>query len=89
MALGARRSVLFGMIVRDGMRPVLAGSLIGLAGSMGITGLMKRLLFGVQPWDAATYMAASVVLAAVAICACCIPACRAVRVDPLVALRDE
>ena len=89
MALGAPQAGLFGMIVRQGMRPVVVGSIAGLAGAYAVTNLMKTLLFGVTPADPPTYLATTAILAAVALCACAAPAFRAIRVDPLVALRED
>jgi putative ABC transport system permease protein len=89
LALGARPRALFLMVVGQGMRPVAAGAGIGLAGAIALTGLTKSMLFGVEPADPATYAVTAVVLAAIAAVACTLPAVRATRVDPLVALRDE
>jgi ABC-type antimicrobial peptide transport system permease subunit len=71
------------------MRPVAIGAAIGLAGAVGITSLMRSLLFGVTPIDPAAYGVATAVLAALAAAACAVPALRATQVDPLMALRDE
>jgi putative ABC transport system permease protein len=89
LALGARPQALFGMVVRQGMRPVAAGAALGLAGAVAVTTVMQSLLFGVNPVDPATYAVAAGTLAIIALAACAIPALRATRVDPLVALRDE
>ena len=89
LALGARPRALFGMVVRQGMRPVAVGAALGFAGAGAITTLMQSLLFGVNPVDPATYAVAAATLAVIALAACAIPALRATRVDPLVALRDE
>jgi putative ABC transport system permease protein len=89
LALGARPSALFVMVVGQGLRPVAAGSIAGLAGAVGLAGLMKSLLFGIEPIDAPTYGVTTLALAAVAVAACAVPAFRATRVDPLVALREE
>jgi putative ABC transport system permease protein len=89
LALGARPAELFRMVVGQGMRPVAAGAALGLAGAVGITTVMQSLLFGVTPVDPAAYGVATAVLAATAVAACAVPALRATRVDPLVALRDE
>jgi putative ABC transport system permease protein len=89
LALGARPGALFGMVVRQGMRPVAIGAAVGLAGAVAITTVMQSLLFGVNPVDPATYAAAAATLAIIALAACAVPALRATRVDPLVALRDE
>ena len=89
LALGARPRALFLMVVGQGLRPVAIGVAIGLAGAMGVTTLMQSLLFGVTPVDPAAYVVATGVLGAIAAAACALPALRATRVDPLVALRDE
>ena len=89
LALGARPRALFGMVVGQGMRPVAAGAALGLAGAVAVTTVMQSLLFGVNPVDPAAYMVAAATLAVIALAACAIPAMRATRVDPLVALRDE
>jgi putative ABC transport system permease protein len=89
LALGARPAALFRMVVGQGMRPVAVGTAVGLAGAVGVTTLMQSLLFGVTPVDPAAYGVATAVLAAISVVACAVPALRATRVDPLVALRDE
>jgi putative ABC transport system permease protein len=89
LALGARPAALFRMVIGQGMRPVAVGSAIGLAGAVAVTTLMQSLLFGVTPVDPAAYLVAASALGAIAVAACVVPALRATRVDPLVALRDE
>ena len=89
LALGAEPAALFRMVLTQGMRPVAVGSAIGLAGAVAVTTLMQSLLFGVTPVDPAAYLVATGVLGAIAVAACALPALRATRVDPLVALRDE
>jgi putative ABC transport system permease protein len=89
LALGAEPEALFRMVVGQGLRPVAAGAILGLAGAVATTTLMQSLLFGVAPVDPLTYGVATVLLAVIAVAACAIPAVRATRVDPLVALRDE
>jgi putative ABC transport system permease protein len=89
LALGAKPQALFRMVVRQGMRPVAVGAAIGLAGAVAFARLMQSLLFGVAALDPAAYAVAIVTLAAIALAACAVPAMRATRVDPLVALRDE
>jgi putative ABC transport system permease protein len=89
LALGARPGELFGLVVRQGMRPVAAGALAGLIAAAALTTLMQSLLFGVQPIDPTTFALATAALGAIALAACALPARRATRVDPLVALRDE
>jgi putative ABC transport system permease protein len=89
LALGARPRALFLMVVGQGMRPVAAGAGVGLVAAVALTGVMKSMLFGVEPADPTTYAVTTAVLAAIAAAACAVPALRATRVDPLVALRDE
>ena len=89
MALGAQRGDVFGLIVGFGARLALAGIAIGLAGSLALARLMQSQLFGVSSLDPATFVAVAVLLCCVAVVACCIPARRAMRVDPIVALRYE
>ena len=89
LALGAKPEALFRMVVGQAMRPVAIGAALGLAAAAAVTSLMQSLLFGVSPVDPAAYAAASAALAIIALDACAVPALRATRVDPLVALRDE
>ena len=89
MALGARRADLLSLIIGQGMKPVLAGMVIGLPAGFALTRLMKSVLFGVSATDPLTYGAVAALLAAVALLACYLPARRAARVDPMVALRYE
>jgi putative ABC transport system permease protein len=87
MALGAQRGSVLTMVLRQGISLVLIGLAIGMAGALALTRALTTLLFGVQPTDALTYLAVSMVLVAVAAAACLIPARRAASVDPMVALR--
>jgi putative ABC transport system permease protein len=89
MAIGAQRGDVLGMVVGGGMRLTLGGVVIGLAGAFGLARLMGTMLFEVQPSDPASYLGTAVVLIAVAALACYVPARRAMRVDPIVALRQE
>ncbi len=89
LALGAKPSELFRLVVGQGMRPVVAGTVVGLVGATALTQLMQTLLFGVEALDVPTYAAALATLAVIAIAACTLPALRATKVDPLVALREE
>jgi putative ABC transport system permease protein len=88
-ALGANRGTVAWLVVRDGMSVVLAGLLVGLAGAAFATRLMRTLLFGVEPHDPLSFVIAPLVLGAVALMACVLPARRAARVNPLIALRSE
>ena len=89
MALGARVTDVLALVFKQGMILVLIGEVIGLAGAFALTRLIRGLLFGVAPTDFRTFIAVAAVLAAVALLATLIPARRAARVDPLVALRYE
>ena len=89
VALGAKPGDVFGMIVRQGMSMVVIGLGIGLISALGLTRMMKSLLFETTPTDPVTFVGVSVVLAATALLACYVPARRALRVDPLTALRSE
>ena len=89
LALGARGVDVLKLIVRNGLTLVLIGVAIGLAGAFALTRLMTTLLFGVTPTDGLTIGVVSAVLVGVALVACLIPARRATKVDPLVALRYE
>jgi predicted permease len=87
MAMGAERGAVMRMVLGQGLGLVLAGLALGLAGAIGLSRLIERLLFGVPPTDPLTYGAVVVLLLAVAAAACLLPARRAASVDPLVALR--
>jgi putative ABC transport system permease protein len=89
MALGAQLQDVLQMVLRSGMSLALIGIAIGLVGAFFLTRLMRTLLFGVTPTDAVTFASVAVILFVVALLACYIPARRATRVDPLVALRYE
>jgi putative ABC transport system permease protein len=89
VALGAKPGDLLRMILGQGMTLVVIGLVIGLASAMGLTRLMKTLLFQVQPTDPLTFAGVSLVLGAAALLACYVPARRALRIDPLRALRTE
>jgi putative ABC transport system permease protein len=89
MALGAERSRILRMVLMQGLQLTVAGTIIGLAGAAALTRVMASLLFGVSTIDAVTFSAVPLVLIATAMLASYIPARRATRVDPVVALRDE
>ena len=89
MALGAQRGDVLGIVLWRGMLLTLVGIGIGLGGAFVMTRFLSRLLFGVTPTDPATFVVVSTVLAIVAFLASYIPARRATKVDPMVALRYE
>ncbi|MGA3203958.1 MAG: ABC transporter permease, partial [Bryobacteraceae bacterium] len=89
MALGAGRAEMMKMILGQGMRLVIVGNVIGLAAAFGLTRLLAGLLFGVKAGDPLTFAAVTVTLTAVALLAAFVPAQRATRIDPILALRQE
>ena len=89
MALGAQPGRVLMLVLRQGLLLTLVGIGIGLAGALALTRLMSGLLFGVGATDPATYASIVLLLAVVSLVACYIPARRATRVDPLIALRYE
>jgi putative ABC transport system permease protein len=89
MALGARRSDVLKSVVGQGMLLAVSGVGIGLLGAFLATRLMTTLLFGVEPTDAATFGSIAFLLLWVAFFACCVPAWRATKLDPMIALRIE
>jgi len=89
MSLGAMPGGIMRLVLRDGLAPAVTGAMLGLLASWGLTKLITTLLFGVTALDLFTYIAATSVLLAVAMLACYLPARRATRVSPVVALRYE
>ena len=87
MALGASRADILAMVMRQGMTITLGGVVVGTALSLVLTRLLSKLLFQVSGTDPVTYLAAAVAFAAVALVASYVPARRATRVDPLLAMR--
>jgi len=89
MALGAQRGDVLWMVIREGMLPTAVGLAVGVAGALALTRVLRSMLFEIKPTDPTTFIGVSLLLTAVALLACWIPARRAMRVDPMVALRYE
>ena len=89
LALGATRTKILGMILRQGLELAIAGAAVGLVGALIVSHLMAGLLYGVKPTDPVTFVRVAILLIGIALLACYIPAGRATRVDPMVALRCE
>ena len=89
MALGAKPRQVMRSILAHGLKLALIGEAIGVGASLGLTRLMASVLFDISAADPLTFVGVAILLAIVALAACWIPACRAMRVDPMVALRFE
>ncbi len=89
MAVGAKEHDVLRLMMRQGIKPAVAGLAIGLVAAIGLTRLMKTLLFGVSATDPLTFAALALLLLTVALLACYFPARRATKVDPMIALRHE
>jgi putative ABC transport system permease protein len=89
MVFGAQADDIFALVIGRGMTVILVALALGIAGALALTHLIASMLFGVRPEDPLTYAAVALLLATVALAACYIPARRAMRVDPMIALRYE
>ena len=89
MALGAQRSDVLLMVIKEGAQFSAIGIALGLLGAFLMGRLLATQLYGVGPVDSITYISVSVLVAVVSVAACCVPARRAMRVDPMVALRYD
>ncbi len=89
IAIGAARRDVLALVIGGGMKLALAGVALGVAGALALSRLIAGMLFGVRPFDPASYAATAVLLLAIAALACYVPARRAVRVDPVIAIRQE
>jgi putative ABC transport system permease protein len=89
VALGASGRAVVRQMMNQGMQPALLGIVLGLLGALGLSRLMSGLLFGIEPGDPLTYVVVALVLTSAALISCFLPALRALRVDPVTALREE
>jgi ABC-type antimicrobial peptide transport system permease subunit len=89
MALGADRKRIRNLVVWQGMRLAIAGMVLGLCAAFGLTRLIASFLFGVKSWDPVVFVTVPVILSAVALLAVWLPATRAAKSDPMLALRAE
>jgi ABC-type antimicrobial peptide transport system permease subunit len=89
MALGAGKRNILELMLREGMRPVLAGLLVGMSLAVGVSHLLRGVLYGLNMVDGISFVGASVLFLAIALLASYVPSRRAMRVDPMVALRYE
>ncbi|HEY1939323.1 MAG TPA: ABC transporter permease [Candidatus Angelobacter sp.] len=89
MALGAQKFDVLRMVLRDGARMTITGVILGLIGALALTRLMRTMLYGVRPTDPLTFVSVAALLCIIAMLACYVPARRAMRVDPIEALRHQ
>ena len=89
IALGASSRDVLGLVIAEGMRPTVAGILIGACGAFALGGVLSKLIYGVSPADPLTFLVVALLLTLVAAAACLIPGYRATRVQPVIALRNE
>ena len=89
IALGARVRDVLRLVILEGMKPTAIGLAIGVVASLMLTRLVAKMIYGVSPRDTVTYVGVSFLLGMIALCATLIPAWRATRVDPMLALRYE
>ena len=89
MALGARYGNVLAIVLRQGLTLAAIGAAVGIAGALALTHLLASLLFSITPTDPLTFAAAPAILLVVAASACWIPARRAARIDPMIALRQD
>jgi putative ABC transport system permease protein len=89
MAIGAGRRDVLALVIGGGMKLALAGVVLGVAGALALSQFIATMLFSVKPFDPASYAATATLLLAIAACACYMPARRAMKVDPIVAMRQE
>ena len=87
--MGAEKQNILRMVLRQGLRLALGGAALGLVGALIVSRLMAGVLFGVRPTDPVTFAGVALLLLTIALLACYLPARRAVRVDPMIALRHE
>jgi ABC-type antimicrobial peptide transport system permease subunit len=89
LALGAQKLDLLSLVVGQGILLLFSGMVIGVSAAIGLTRLMASMLYNVHPTDPVTFAGVAVMLTLVALAACLIPACRAMGIDPILALRNE
>jgi len=89
MTLGAERSDLLRLVVGEGTLLIVIGAALGTGAAIGVARFLQRMLYGLYATDLQTFATVAILLMVVGLAACCLPACRAMRLDPMVALRDE